>query len=80
MLINQYRAIRVHTSEAGSALTFPVVSQHYDVQVYNTHVLAGNTAVLGCVIPASIGEYVTITSWSRDESILLPGSNMGEWL
>ncbi|XP_017776462.1 PREDICTED: Down syndrome cell adhesion molecule-like protein Dscam2 isoform X2 [Nicrophorus vespilloides] len=54
-----------------------VVSQHYEVQVYHTHVLAGNTAVLSCVIPAFVKEHVSVTSWSRDESILLPGSNMG---
>ncbi|XP_044257604.1 Down syndrome cell adhesion molecule-like protein Dscam2 isoform X1 [Tribolium madens] len=54
-----------------------VVNQHYEVQVYHTHVSAGNTAVLGCVIPAFVKEHVSVTSWSRDESILLPGSNMG---
>ncbi|CAH0562134.1 unnamed protein product [Brassicogethes aeneus] len=54
-----------------------VVNQHYEVAVYHTHVSAGNTAVLGCVIPAFVKEHVTVTSWSRDESILLPGSNMG---
>lgn len=57
----------------------PVVNQHYEVQVYHTHVSAGNTAVLVCVIPTFVKEHVSVTSWSRDESILLPGSNMGEW-
>ncbi|CAG9760387.1 unnamed protein product [Ceutorhynchus assimilis] len=54
-----------------------VVSEHYEVDVYHTHVIAGNTAVLTCVIPAVVEEHVTVTSWSRDESILLPGPNMG---
>lgn len=58
--------------------TIVVVTQHYEVQVHHTYVLAGNTAVLLCIIPTSIKEYVSVTSWSRDDSILLPGSNMGE--
>ena len=57
-----------------------VVNQHYDVQVYHTHVLAGNTAVLSCAIPSFVKEYVTVTSWARDDSTLLPGSNMGKYL
>lgn len=48
--------------------------------MYHSYVTAGNTAVLGCVIPAFVKEHVSVTSWSRDESILLPGSNMGEYV
>ncbi|XP_066247380.1 cell adhesion molecule Dscam1 isoform X2 [Euwallacea similis] len=54
-----------------------VVSEQYEVNVYHSHVIAGNTAVLTCVIPPVVKEHVTVTSWSRDESILLPGPNMG---
>ncbi|XP_060516116.1 cell adhesion molecule Dscam2 [Cylas formicarius] len=54
-----------------------VVNEHYEVNVYHSHVIAGNTAVLKCVIPSVVKEHVTVTSWSRDESILLPGPNMG---
>lgn len=59
----------------------PVVRQHYDVQVYRAHVLAGNTAVLSCVIPSYVKEHVTVTSWFRDDSILLPGrADMGKYI
>ncbi|XP_069687424.1 cell adhesion molecule Dscam1 isoform X3 [Periplaneta americana] len=49
-----------------------VVRQNYEVQVYRAHVLLGNTAVLHCVIPAFVKDYVTVTSWFRDDTIILP--------
>jgi hypothetical protein len=54
------------------SLLLPVVSQSYEVQVYRAHVLLGNTAVLHCVIPAFVKDYVTVTSWFRDDTIILP--------
>lgn len=60
-------------------IIFAVVSEQYEVNVYHSHVIAGNTAVLTCVIPPVVKEHVTVTSWSRDESILLPGPNMGKF-
>lgn len=55
-----------------------VVNQHYDIQVQHTHATVGNTVVLTCMIPTFVKEYVTVTSWYRDDSILLPGSNIGK--
>lgn len=55
-----------------------VVSKHYHVDVYPAKVSVGNTAILTCVIPDEVKEHVTVTSWSRDETILLPGFNMGK--
>ena len=46
--------------------------QNYEVQVYRAHVLLGNTAVLHCAIPAFVKDYVTVTSWFRDDTIILP--------
>jgi hypothetical protein len=54
------------------SLLLPVVRQSYEVQVYRAHVLLGNTAVLHCVIPAFVKDYVTVTSWYRDDTIILP--------
>ncbi|KAJ9576976.1 hypothetical protein L9F63_006413, partial [Diploptera punctata] len=48
------------------------VRQNYEVQVYRAHVLLGNTAVLHCVIPAFVKDYVSVTSWFRDDTIILP--------
>jgi hypothetical protein len=63
------------------ALLFPVVRQSYEVQVYRAHVLLGNTAVLHCVIPAFVKDYVTVTSWFRDDTIILPArDDAGKWI
>lgn len=50
-----------------------VVKQNYDVQVFRTHVLLGNTAVLACVIPEFVRDYVAVSSWFKDDNILFPG-------
>jgi len=64
-----------------ASLFFPVVRQNYEVQVYRTHVLVGNIAVLHCVIPAFVKDYVTVTSWFRDDTIILPARDeAGKWI
>ncbi|XP_066598053.1 cell adhesion molecule Dscam2-like isoform X1 [Prorops nasuta] len=45
-----------------------VVRQKYEVQVKDTYVLAGNTGVLRCEIPAFVKEYVSVTSWVQDST------------
>ncbi|XP_049765530.1 Down syndrome cell adhesion molecule-like protein Dscam2 [Schistocerca cancellata] len=52
-----------------------VVRQDYEVQVYRTHALLGNTAVLRCVIPPFVRDDVSVSSWFRDDTIILPGSH-----
>ncbi|XP_047109675.1 Down syndrome cell adhesion molecule-like protein Dscam2 [Schistocerca piceifrons] len=53
----------------------PVVVQDYEVQVYRAHALLGNTAVLRCVIPPFVRDDVSVSSWFRDDTIILPGSH-----
>ena len=39
------------------------------------------TAVLHCVIPAFVKDYVTVTSWFRDDTIILPArDDAGKWM
>ncbi|XP_046991954.1 Down syndrome cell adhesion molecule-like protein Dscam2 [Schistocerca americana] len=52
-----------------------VVRQDYEVQVYRAHALLGNTAVLRCVIPPFVRDDVSVSSWFRDDTIILPGSH-----
>ncbi|XP_049839470.1 Down syndrome cell adhesion molecule-like protein Dscam2 [Schistocerca gregaria] len=52
-----------------------VVVQDYEVQVYRAHALLGNTAVLRCVIPPFLRDHVSVSSWFRDDTIILPGSH-----
>nr|XP_042900815.1 Down syndrome cell adhesion molecule-like protein Dscam2 [Parasteatoda tepidariorum] len=44
-----------------------VVKQYYEVQVYDEYVIRGNTAVLTCHVPSFVKDYVTVTSWIRDD-------------
>uniref|UniRef100_A0ABD2XN24 Down syndrome cell adhesion molecule-like protein Dscam2 n=1 Tax=Trichogramma kaykai TaxID=54128 RepID=A0ABD2XN24_9HYME len=46
----------------------------YEVRVNRSPVYEGNNAVLSCTAREDIKEHLTVTSWYRDESILLPGS------
>ncbi|KAG8231164.1 hypothetical protein J437_LFUL010390 [Ladona fulva] len=56
---------------------YTIVRQEYEVQVYKSHVLLGNTAVLRCVIPPFVRDYVTVTAWLRDDALILPGASEG---
>ncbi|KAF8774513.1 Down syndrome cell adhesion molecule-like [Argiope bruennichi] len=54
-----------------------VVKQYYEVQVYDEYVIRGNTAVLTCHVPSFVKDYVTVTSWIRDD-VLTVASTMQE--
>ncbi|KAG0432667.1 hypothetical protein HPB47_020608 [Ixodes persulcatus] len=55
------------------------VNQHFDVQVYDEFVIKGNTGVLRCQIPSFVKEYVTVTSWIRDDGLVIHAdSDFGE--
>ncbi|XP_077518347.1 cell adhesion molecule Dscam1-like isoform X2 [Amblyomma americanum] len=47
------------------------VNQEFDVQVYDEFVIKGNTGVLRCQIPSFVKEYVTVTSWVRDDGLVI---------
>ncbi|KAG1652221.1 Down syndrome cell adhesion molecule-like protein Dscam2 [Nymphon striatum] len=38
-------------------------------QVYDEYVIEGNTAVLKCIIPSYIKDYVKVTAWIKDDKI-----------
>lgn len=46
----------------------------YDVRVNRQPVMEGCNAVLSCTAREDIKEHLTVTSWFRDEAILLPGN------
>ncbi|XP_075741847.1 cell adhesion molecule Dscam1-like [Rhipicephalus microplus] len=47
------------------------VNQEFDVQVYDEFVIKGNTGVLRCQIPSFVKEYVSVTSWVRDDGLVI---------
>jgi len=47
--------------------------------VRDAYVLAGNTGVLRCEIPAFVKEYVAVTSWLKDSAFnIYPSAESGE--
>lgn len=57
------------------AIFFPVLKTKYEVQVYDETVVNGNIAILRCIVPSSVSEYVSVTSWVQDNSITIFANN-----
>lgn len=54
--------------------------QDYEVDVSNTMVFRGNIAVLHCIIPSFMRDYLTVTSWLQDRSFhIYPSSDGGKF-
>lgn len=56
------------TSPLASPSSLPslVVSQQYETDVNKEHVIRGNAAILKCVIPSFVADFVSVTSWVTD--------------
>jgi Down syndrome cell adhesion molecule-like protein 1 len=55
-----------------------VVTQHYQVNVMDEHVLRGNTAIIKCHIPSFVADYVFVASWVEDEKKdIVPSNHYG---
>ncbi|XP_067138856.1 cell adhesion molecule Dscam1-like [Centruroides vittatus] len=53
-----------------------VVLQDYQAHVYDEFVIRGNTAVLKCQVPAFVKEFMVVSSWTREDGlVILPRSN-----
>lgn len=44
-----------------------VVSQFYQTEVNNEHVIRGNSAIIKCVIPSFVADFVSVASWVTDD-------------
>ncbi|KOX68634.1 Down syndrome cell adhesion molecule-like protein Dscam2 [Melipona quadrifasciata] len=68
------------TSSVGTVLSREVTLRAvltvpgYDVRVNRSPVVEGCNAVLSCTAREDVKEHLTVTSWFRDDAILLPGS------
>ncbi|KAF0295698.1 Down syndrome cell adhesion molecule-like protein Dscam2 [Amphibalanus amphitrite] len=55
--------------DSDGATYFPsedyVVSQQYQTEVNNAHVIVGNAAVLACVVPSFVADFVQVASWEE---------------
>ncbi|XP_022258137.1 Down syndrome cell adhesion molecule-like protein Dscam2, partial [Limulus polyphemus] len=48
-----------------------VIDNKYNVRVYSDYITQGNTAVLRCQIPPFLKGVAKVTSWSRDDGIVI---------
>ncbi|XP_044017269.1 Down syndrome cell adhesion molecule-like protein Dscam2 [Aphidius gifuensis] len=68
------------TSSVGTVLSREVTLRAvltvpgYDIRVNRSPVAEGCNAVLSCTAREDVKEHLTVTSWYRDDAILLPGS------
>jgi len=57
---------------------FPVVAQYYEADVNKEHVIRGNSAVIKCLIPSFVADFVEVVSWHTDEEEnYFPGAEYG---
>jgi len=57
---------------------FTVVAQYYEADVNKEHVIRGNSAVIKCLIPSFVADFVEVVSWHTDqEENYFPGTEYG---
>lgn len=44
-----------------------VVTQYYEADVNKEHVIRGNSAILKCLIPSFVADFVEVVSWHTDQ-------------
>lgn len=47
---------------------FPVVIQHYDVDVNKEYIIRGNAGILKCQTPSFVADYLSVISWQTDSN------------
>lgn len=48
-----------------------VVQQYYEADVNKEHVILGNPAILKCLIPSFVADFVEVVSWTDGENIYI---------
>ena len=55
-----------------------VVTQDYETDVPKVYVINGNSALLKCVIPSIVADFIRIESWTDDDNYeFFPNTNFG---
>lgn len=55
-----------------------VVAQYYEADVNKEHVIRGNAAVIKCLIPSFVADFVEVVSWHTDsDENYFPGTEYG---
>ena len=59
---------------------FAVVTQDYVTDVPKVFVINGNSALLKCVIPSIVADFISVESWTDDDdNEFFSNSNYGKW-
>lgn len=57
-------------------LMITVVNQFYDAEITKEYVMRGNAAILKCLIPSFVADFVQVTAWISDEGEeIIPGND-----
>lgn len=57
----------------------PVVSQSYTANVWEEHVIRGNSALMKCNLPAFVGDFVTVSAWFQDDVRIMKNDVYGRY-
>lgn len=49
--------------------------QAYEVRVNDEFVLRGNTAILKCIVPSFVADFVNVAAWLMDNETIIPDEN-----
>lgn len=59
-------------------ISISVVAQYYDIDVIKEFAIRGNAALLKCLIPSFVADFVSVVSWHTDQNEnFYPGSSEG---
>lgn len=54
------------------------MAQHFDIDVIKEFAIRGNSAILKCLIPSFVADFVSVVSWHTDQNEnFYPGSFEG---
>lgn len=57
-----------------------VVAQYYEADVNKEHVIRNNAAILKCLIPSFVADFVEVVSWHTDQDeVFYPGTDYGSF-
>lgn len=55
-----------------------MVAQYYDTDVNKEYAICGNSAILKCVVPSFVADFVKVLSWQTDQGDeFVPGDDYG---
>lgn len=67
-----------HSLTLHSLPDIAVVAQYYEADVNKEHVIRGNSAVIKCLIPSFVADFVEVVSWHTDQDEnYFPGTEYG---